>query len=164
MMHPSAARRAAAAAPARAAALERELLTFSVGRQLFGVPVLSVRDVLDYRPLARIPLAPPEVAGALNLRGRIITAVDVRRRLGLPPREAGAKHMSVVVEHDADLYNLIVDSVGEVLRLSDSAFEPNPGTLDPRWRDYSEGIYQLQGALLVVLNVSRLLSFGALAK
>jgi purine-binding chemotaxis protein CheW len=150
----------AASSPSVASALdhEREFLTFSVGNQKFGIEVLKVRDVLNHPRLARIPLAPPEIAGALNLRGRIITAIDVRRRLRLPPKSGDKKTMSVVVEHDGDVYNLIVDSVGEVLKLDDVKYEPNPATLDPNWREFSEGIYRLDGFLLVVLNVDRLLS------
>lgn len=132
--------------------------------QLFGIPVLKVRDVLKHRSLTRIPLAPPEIAGALNLRGRIITAIDLRRRLRLPPREEGRRSMSIVVEQGGDVYNLIVDSVGEVLRLPTAKFEPAPPTLDPRWREVSEGIFQLDGNLLVIFNADRLLSIDTLAK
>lgn len=138
---------------------DSDFLTFYVDGQLFGLPVLTVQDVLDARSLTRIPLAPAEVAGALNLRGRIITAIDVRRRLDLAAREDDKRTMSVVTEHEGELYNLIVDSVGDVLRLSDDDFEQNPATLDPVWRDFSQGIYRLQGALLVVLDVNKLLAF-----
>lgn len=135
----------------------QDFVTMTIADQLFGIPVLTVQDVLGSQRITRIPLAPPEVAGALNLRGRIVTAMDVRRRLDLPAREQGKSGMSVVVDHNGELYSLIVDSVGEVLSLPNDAFERNPATLDPKWREVSAGIYRLDGKLLVVLEVSRLL-------
>jgi purine-binding chemotaxis protein CheW len=141
------------------AAAANDFVTMTVADQLFGIPVLEVQDVLGLQRITRIPLAPPEVAGALNLRGRIVTAIDVRRRLGLPKREAGKTGMNVVVDHKGELYALMVDNVGEVLSLSVDSYERNPATLDPRWRDVSAGIYRLKGKLLVVLEVARLLDF-----
>ncbi len=135
----------------------REYVTMTVMDQLFGIPVLTVQDVLGPQRITRIPLSPPEIAGALNLRGRIVTAIDVRRRLALPPRAADTSSMSVVVDHKGELYSLIVDAVGEVMGLPADAYERNPATLDPRWREVSGGIYRLKGKLLVVLEVPRLL-------
>ncbi len=135
----------------------RDYVTMTIADQLFGIPVLAVQDVLGPQRITRIPLSPPEVAGALNLRGRIVTAIDVRRRLGLAPRAADNPGMSVVVDHKGELYSLIVDAVGEVMSLPSDAFERNPTTLDPRWREVSGGIYRLKGKLLVVLGVSNLL-------
>lgn len=140
---------------------KREFLTFTVEKQLFGLPLAGVSDVLDARPLTPVPLAPPEVAGSLNLRGRIITAIDVRRRLGLPAMPCGAEHMSIVTESDGELFNLIVDTVGEVLAVGDDQYEDNPVTLDPEWRRFSAGIYRLSDGLMVVLNVEPLLDFGS---
>jgi purine-binding chemotaxis protein CheW len=137
----------------------RDFVTMTIAEQLFGIPVLAVQDVLGPQRITRIPLAPPEVAGALNLRGRIVTAIDVRRRLALAPRAAENPGMSVVVDHKGELYSLIVDSVGEVLTLPGDAYERNPTTLDPRWREVAGGIYRLQGKLLVVLEVARMLEF-----
>jgi purine-binding chemotaxis protein CheW len=138
---------------------QHDFVSFSVTGQLFGIPVLKVQDVLGSQRITRIPLAPREVAGSLNLRGRIVTAIDLRLRLGLDPRENGQTSMSIVVEHHGELYSLIVDSVGEVLSLDAASYERNPPTLDPRWRDFSDGIYRLDGSLLVVLDVSQLLQF-----
>ena len=135
-----------------------DFVTMTIADQLFGIPVLAVQDVLGPQRITRIPLAPREVAGALNLRGRIVTAIDVRSRLHLPARAADSQGMSVVVDHKGELYSLIVDAVGEVMSLPSDAFERNPATLDPRWRDVSGGIYRLQGKLLVVLEVARLLN------
>lgn len=139
---------------------QRDYVTMTIADQLFGIPVLTVQDVLGPQNIARVPLAPKEVAGSLNLRGRIVTAIDVRPRLGLPNREGGKSAMSVVVEHEGELYSLLVDSVGEVLSLNSRDYQRNPPTLDPRLRDFSDGIYRLNGSLLVVLSVASLLDFG----
>ena len=138
----------------------RDYVTMSIGGQLFGIPVLKVQDVLGPQTITRVPLAPIEVAGSLNLRGRIVTAVDVRLRLGLAKREKEKTAMSVVVEHEGELYSLLVDSVGEVLSLETRDYQRNPPTLNPRLREFSDGIYRLNDSLLVVLSVSSLLNFG----
>jgi len=138
-----------------------DFVTIVVGEQLFGIPVLQVQDVLGAQRITRVPLAPPEVAGSLNLRGRIVTAIDLRIRLGLPELTDGKQRMSVVVDLQGELYSLMVDQVGEVLSLSEATFERNPATLDARWREVSAGIYRLDGNLLVVLDVARLLNLSA---
>ena len=139
-----------------------DFVTMTIAGQLFGIPVLQVQDVLGHQRITRIPLAPPEVAGSLNLRGRIDTAIDGRLRLGLPGRDKGKPEMSIVVDLRGELYSLIVDAVGEVLSLSTDDFERNPATLDARWREVSTGIYRLNNQLMVVLDVSRLLNFANL--
>lgn len=143
-----------------AAAAQREVVSMTVAGQRFGIPVLAVRDVLGPLELTRVPLAPREVAGNLNLRGRIVTAIDLGLRLGLAPREKGAAWMCVVVEHRNELYGLIVDSVGEALSLDAATGERELPTLDPSWRGFTDGIYRLNGALLVVLDVAHLLTFN----
>jgi purine-binding chemotaxis protein CheW len=147
-------------ANAAASSEHRDYVTMSIGGQLFGIPVLKVQDVLGQQTITRVPLAPVEVAGSLNLRGRIVTAVDVRLRLGLPKRDSDKQAMSVVVEHENELYSLLVDSVGEVLSLESRDYQRNPPTLNPRLREFSDGIYRLNDSLLVVLSVSSLLNFG----
>ncbi|HIJ63898.1 MAG TPA: chemotaxis protein CheW [Rhodospirillaceae bacterium] len=138
----------------------QDFVTMFIQGQMFGIPVLMVQDVLGPQKITRIPLAPPEVAGSLNLRGRIVTAIDVRLRLQLPKRsDTDGDGMSVVVEMKGELYSLRVDSVGEVLSLPAAKFESNPPTLDPLWRDFSTGIYRLENTLLVILDVPKLLDF-----
>lgn len=136
----------------------REFVTFKITNQLFGIPVLTVQDILKVQRITRIPLAPPEIAGSLNLRGRIVTAMDMRCRLNLPLREDN-DCTSIVVEHQGELYSLMVDSVGEVLELENGQFERNPATLEARFREYSSGIFRLDDGLLVILDVDRLLDF-----
>jgi purine-binding chemotaxis protein CheW len=135
-------------------------LTLAVAGQACGVPVLVVRDVLGPQVITRIPLAPPEVAGSLNLRGRIVTAVDLRRRLGLPMREPDVQPMSIVVEMAGELYSMLADSVGEVVPLRQEESSSNPPTLDAVWRDVSKGVHRRDGQLLIVLDVERVLAIG----
>lgn len=148
-------------APLGPAADMVEFVTVTIAGQLLGIPILSVEDVLGSQKISQIPLAHPAVAGVLNLRGRIVTAIDVRRRLGLPPLDADADApcMSVVVEHDREPYSLLIDSVGDVLTVPASSYERNPATLDLRWAQVSAGIYQLENELLVALEVGALLDF-----
>jgi purine-binding chemotaxis protein CheW len=135
-------------------------VTLTVAGQLCGIPVLCVRDILAEQPITRIPLAPPDIAGSLNLRGRIVTAIDLRRRLNLPPQEPGQKKMSVVAEQSGELYALLVDQVSEVMSLDANLFERNPPTLERNWALFSNGIYRLDGRLLVILDVARLLDYS----
>jgi purine-binding chemotaxis protein CheW len=139
---------------------QQVLVTLTVADQLCGVPVLAVRDILGEQVITRIPLAPPEIAGSLNLRGRIVTAIDLRRRLHLPPAPAGQPRMSVVAEQGGELYALLVDQVSEVMSLDASLFERNPPTLEKTWVAFSTGIFRLDGRLMVVLDVSRLLALA----
>jgi purine-binding chemotaxis protein CheW len=136
---------------------EQQFVTLMLGDQLCGIPVLAVRDVLGEQTITRVPLAPREVAGSLNLRGRIVTAIDLRLRLGLPPAPPGTPRMSVVADNAGELYALLIDQVSEVMSLKASALERNPPTLPPPWAEFSSGIHRLEGRLLVLLDVERLI-------
>lgn len=140
-------------APKSIGGSNREFLTFTVDGQLLGIPVLQVQDVLKRQKVTRVPLAPPEVEGSLNLRGRIVTALNLRMRLGITG-EQPAKTMSIVVEHRGDLYSLTVDSVGDVIGLPVAAAEAPPATLEPLWRKHANEIYRLQDRLLVILDIN----------
>lgn len=134
------------------------LVSIRVGEETFGVPVLCVQDVIAPVRIDVVPLAPAEVAGSLNLRGRIVTAIDIRTRLGLPRRDADAPHMSVIVDRSGELYALQVDDVGDVLWLADADLEPAPISLTPEWRAVCDGLYRLEDRLMLVLNVERFLT------
>jgi purine-binding chemotaxis protein CheW len=138
-----------------------EYVTAMIGGQLFGLPIVRVQDVFMPERLTRVPLAPPEIAGILNLRGRIVTLIDMRRRFGLGERNEGDVAMAIGVELRGESYGLLIDSVGEVLKLDDAAREPNPVNLDPRLERVSAGIHRLDGQLLMVVDVDRVLDLGS---
>ena len=138
----------------------REYVTANIGGQLFGLPIVRVQDVFIAERLTRVPLAPPEVAGLLNLRGRIVTLIDLRRRFGLGEREPGATAMAIGVESRGESYGLLIDGVGEVLKLDESMREPNPVNLDTRLAQVSAGIFRLDGELLIVVDVDRVLDIA----
>src|SRR5262245_9960110 len=137
-----------------------EYVTATVGGQLFGLPISRVQDVFAPDRLTRVPLAPPEIAGLLNLRGRIVTAIDLRRRLGLEERTGDAPRMAVGVEWKGESYGLLIDVIGEVLKLPLSEREDNPVNLDPGLARVSAGVHRLDGRLLVILDVDRVLDIA----
>ena len=134
-----------------------EYVTAMIGGQLFGLPIRRVQDVFIPDRLTRVPLAPPEIAGVLNLRGRIVTLIDLGLRLGLARESNGAPAMAIGVEYRGESFGLLIDSVGEVLKLDGAALEPNPINLDPRLAGVSTGIFRLDGQLLIVVDVDRIL-------
>ncbi len=138
----------------------KEYVTAMIGGQLFGLPIRRVQDVFIPERLTRVPLAPPEVAGVLNLRGRIVTLIDMRRSLGLEQSAGQGQPMAIGVEKANESYGLLIDSVGEVLKLGDAAREPNPVNLDSQLARVSAGIYRLAGQLLIVVDVDRVLGAG----
>lgn len=134
---------------------EVEYVTAMIGGQLFGLPIERVLDVFTPERLTRVPLASPEVAGVLNLRGRIVTAIDMRRRLGLPARGVGEPSMAIGIEQNGESYGLLVDQVGEVVKLPVSKLDPVPANLDPAWTHLAAGVHRLDSRLMVVLDVDR---------
>jgi purine-binding chemotaxis protein CheW len=137
----------------------KEFVTINIGDQLFGVNVTDIRDVFALKGMTPVPGSKPEIAGVLNLRGRIVTAINARCKLGLPPRPQGfAGMMAVGVEHKGEAYGILVDSVGEVLRVPDSECLPNPANLDAKWKSISQGVYRLEGKLLITIDIDRLLA------
>jgi purine-binding chemotaxis protein CheW len=141
-----------------------EYVTAAVGEQLFGLPILRVQDVFQPDRLTRVPLAPPEVAGLLNLRGRIVTAIDMRVRLGLDAATTGGPRMAIVIERKGESCGLLIDVIGEVIKLPLSSREDNPVNLDPRLAGVSAGVHRLEGTLLIILDVDRVLDIGPRAK
>lgn len=140
-----------------------EYVTVLIGGQLFGLPISRVQDVFIPDRLTQVPLSSPEIAGVLNLRGRIVTAIDMRRRLGLPdaaPQEGRPKAMAVGTESRGESFGLIIDQVGEVMKLSAASSQPNPANLDPRWARVSAGVHRLDGQLMVILDIDRVLDLG----
>jgi purine-binding chemotaxis protein CheW len=143
----------------------KEFVTFEVDGRPFGVEVSEVHDVFALQTLTPVPLARPHITGLLNLRGRIVTAIDARRRLGLPDRPQGWKGAMVIgVERNGESYGLLIDKVAEVLRLPDDRFDENPVNLDPRWRAISRGVYRLDGRLLVAIDIDRMIDANPAAE
>ncbi|MET0277474.1 MAG: chemotaxis protein CheW [Pseudorhodoplanes sp.] len=135
---------------------EWEYVTVTVDGQLFGLPIACVQDVFLLSQVTRVPLAPDDIAGIVNLRGRIVTAIDMRSRLGLGKRDQ-ASPMAVGIDCDGESYGLVIDSVGEVLKLGADTAEPVPVNLDNRLKRVASGIHRLETELMVVLDVDRLL-------
>ena len=138
-------------------------VTAMIDGQLFGLPIVRVQDVFIPERLTRVPLAPPEIVGVLNLRGRIVTLIDLRRRFGLRERKEGEDVMAIGVESRGESYGLLIDRVGEVVELEGVAREPNPVNLDQRLAQMSSGIYRLDDQLLIVVDVDRVLDIGSKA-
>ena len=139
-----------------------EYVTAKIGGQLFGLPISRVQDVFAPERMTRMPLAPVEIAGLLNLRGRIVTVIDMRRRLDLDEKaDGGRRPMAVGIECKGESYGLLIDEIGEVLKLPEASCEANPVNLDPRLARVSAGVYRLDGQLMVVLDVDRVLDLGA---
>lgn len=139
---------------------QQEFVTMTVGKQLFGISVMAVQDVLRKQRIARIPLASKVIAGSLNLRGRIVTAIDMRVRLGMEPFDDFTTAMNVVVEYKSELYSLVVDGVGEVLSLPLDKFEKVPANLSESWRGVSSGVFKLDQKLLVILDVENIIKIS----
>jgi purine-binding chemotaxis protein CheW len=135
-------------------------VTFTVANHYFGVPVMRVQDILTPDAIARVPLGPADVHGLINLRGRIVTVIDVRTRLSLEASADDAKGPGkcVTVENEGEFYTLLVDSVGDVVSLHEQEREGNPATLDPLWRDLADGVFRTGDKLLVTLDIDRLLN------
>ena len=134
-----------------------EYVTAMIGGQLFGLPISRVQDVFMPERLTRVPLASTEIAGVLNLRGRIVTVIDMRARHGLEKADDGKPPMAVGVDLRGESYGLLIDRIGEVLRLADENREENPVNLDPRMAKLAGGVHRLNGQLMDVLDVDRVL-------
>lgn len=134
-----------------------QYVTVFIGSQLFGLPIEKVHDVFMPDSITRVPRAEDEIAGVLNLRGRIVTAIDMRRLLGLEERAKDETKMAVGIEYKGESYGFIIDNVGEVLNLADDSREANPSNLNRNWTNISAGVHRLEGQLMVILDVEKLL-------
>ena len=139
------------------AAPSSDLVTMKVAGQPFGIPVESVRDIIGGQAISAVPLAPAAIAGSLNLRGRIVTVIDVRVVLDSGKIEKPEEAMNIVIDQKGELYSLLVDEVGEVLPVGSGTIEPNPQTLSDKWKQISAGIMKLQNDLILLLLPGALL-------
>lgn len=135
--------------------------TFVLDGQSFGIAVEHVQEIIRSQKTTRVPLAPPAVRGLINLRGQIVAAIDLRRRLGLPERPGCEPPINVVVRTDDGAASLLVDDIGDVLPVSAAAFEPPPPTLAGPARELIRGAVKLESTLLLILDVERAVAVGS---
>jgi purine-binding chemotaxis protein CheW len=135
----------------------RQLCTFYLDGLYWGIEVTRVQEVIRYQEMTRVPLAPPHVRGLINLRGQIVTAIEMRTRLGLSPRQEGSLPMNVVVRGDDGGISLLVDEIGDVVEVSEATFEQAPATVQGSSRELLRGVYKLDKKLLLQLDTDRLL-------
>jgi purine-binding chemotaxis protein CheW len=150
----------AKASPAHvvASATSGQLATFRLDGDLYGIEVEHVQEVLKSQGLTRVPLAPSAVAGLINLRGQVVTAIELRERLGRPPRPEGTDAVVIVVRLHGEAVSLLVDSIADVVDVDASDFEAPPDTLEGQARELIRGAYKLDGRLLLALDVQKAVS------
>ena len=134
---------------------EIQYCTFYLGDQFFGVEVEKVQEVFRYQEMTQIPLSSSVVRGLINLRGQIITAIDLRRRLGMNDLPEDEKPMNVVIRTNDDVVSLLVDRIGDVLQVSLDNFEPTPDTISGITRELVRGVYKLKGQLLLIIDTEK---------
>jgi purine-binding chemotaxis protein CheW len=142
-------------------ALSNQYCTFHLDQFFFGIEVQKVQEVLRFQEMTRVPLAPPVVEGLINLRGQIVTAIELRRRLELQPRPDGQLPMNVVVRTEDGPVSLLVDEIGDVLEMDDDSFERPPETLRGIARELIRGAYKLKDRLLLTLDIEKTVSINA---
>lgn len=140
---------------------DKRYCTFTLGDLYLGVPVTKVQEVIRAQPRTRVPLVSTVVNGLMNLRGEIVTTIDLRRRLELAPLEDGVESMNVVIRSDEGVVSILVDEIGDVLEVGNAEFESVPATLRGPCRELVAGIYKLEGSLLLILDTDRLLDVPA---
>jgi len=139
----------------------KQFSTFLVDGLLFGVAVEKVQEVIRYQEMTRVPLAPAVVKGLINLRGQIVTAIDLRRRLGLRERPDSDLPMNVVIRHNDGAVSFLVDEIGDVLEVEEESFELAPGTVALEARELIQGVYKLKNTILIVLHTDKVLDLAA---
>lgn len=143
---------------------QHQFCTFYLERHYFGVDVLKVQEVIRFQEMTRVPLAPPVVRGLINLRGQIVTAIDLRRRLDLSDRPADATPVNVVVRTDDGAVSLLVDEIGDVLDVPEKAFERPPDTLTGAARELIRGAYKLEDNLLLILDEEKAVNLSGASR
>ena len=136
---------------------ESQFCTFTVGGFLFGIEVSHIQEVMRYHEMTEVPLSADVVQGLINLRGQIITALDLRRKLKMPEPEEGQLPMNVVVRVHGEVASLLVDGIGDVMTVSEEIREPPPDTVDPYLKLFLKDVYKLKNRLLLILDVKKLL-------
>jgi len=136
-------------------AIAQQFCTFFIDKQFFAVPVQQVQEVIRYQEMTRVPLVPPVIRGLINLRGQIVVAFDLRRRLGYPDRPDDQKPMNVVVRADGETVSFLVDEIGDVIEVEEDCAEHPPETLRAEMRELVKEVFKLKDHLLLVLDTER---------
>lgn len=144
-------------------AKEKQFCTFYLDKYCFGINVQEVQEVFRYQEITSMSLAPEVITGMINLRGQIITAINLRQRLGMEPRPEDRVPMNVVVRTNDDVVSLLVDSIGDVMEISEDLFEQPPDTVQGAMRELVIGVYKLEGRLLMILDTKKVVQFDAVA-
>jgi len=139
----------------------KQFCTFYLGDLFFGVEVENVQEVFRYQDMTNVPLAPPAVRGLINLRGQIITAIDLRCRLRMEDWAEDKLPMNVVVRTEEGVVSLLVDEIADVLEVSEESFERPPDTIDEVTRELVLGVYKLEDKLLLILDTKKTVHVGS---
>jgi purine-binding chemotaxis protein CheW len=136
---------------------DQQLCTFYLDGHLFGVPVERVQEIIRFQHMTRVPLAPPTICGLINLRGQVVTAIDLRRKLGMAERSTDKQPINVVVRCDDGAVSFLVDEIGDVQAVDESTFEPPLNTLPDQLRQVIHGVFKLQERLLLILDAEKVM-------
>jgi purine-binding chemotaxis protein CheW len=143
---------------------ELQIVGFQVGRETYGVPITSLHEIVRVPEITAVPDAPEYMEGVINLRGKIVSVIDLRKRFGEPKRPLNRRNRILVVEQDGRLCGLIVDSASEVIKIPAAEIEPSPATLQEGGLNCVTGLGKYRGRLIVLLDITRLLETGAVKK
>jgi purine-binding chemotaxis protein CheW len=141
----------------------KQFCTFFLNGLFFGVEVLKVQEVIRYQQMTRVPLASRTIRGLINLRGQIVTAIDLRRRLDLPARTGEALPTNVVVRTEDGAVSLLVDEIGDVVEIADDVYERPPETLKGVARELVTGVYKLKDRLLLILDTEKTVNLNGVS-
>ena len=140
----------------------KQYCTFYVENSFFGIDVRHVQEIIRFQNMTNVPLADSVIKGLINLRGQIVTAIDLRRRLGLKPRPAEDEPMNVIINTSDGAVSLLVDEIGDVLELDEDIYEPPPQNLSGKAGGLTTGVYKLKDKLLLTLDTKKLFDFSAI--
>ena len=143
-------------------AKENQYGTFYVDGSFYGINVMEVQEIIRYQDMTSVPLADSVIKGLINLRGQIVTAIDLRRRLGMKPRKTEDVPMNVIIKTNDGVVSLLVDDIGDVIEVEDDIFEPPPQNLRGKARELTTGVYKLKDKLLMTLDIDKLFEFSVL--
>lgn len=136
-----------------------QFLTAYVNNHYLGIPIQMIQDVIGMQDITNVPLSTDSIAGILNLRGRIVTAIDMHRRFGEPAPEDSVAPMGVIIESQDELFSLLVDRVDDVMSVSLANLEKPPATLNPVWSNVCHNVYQVKDRILIIVDPNKILDF-----